>query len=126
MERHDIGTYSTASGDQLEIYMLQIPTYHSDNGHVIPASMVYCMEAREAANRLFWPDWLQFAHMINAIAKERVFDPMEDPAEGLGLVIMTGCECPECGCRVMDELVWVDDEAVFCHACKSEYVPGEH
>lgn len=32
--------------------------------------------------------------------------------------------CPNCGERVCDELVWLDDERVECQTCKTVYQPG--
>lgn len=31
--------------------------------------------------------------------------------------------CPKCGKRIMDDLVWIDDEAVKCTHCQTEYNP---
>lgn len=126
MDRYDIGTYSTARRDILELYVLQIPTYQPDGGELVPAAVVYCMEARHTDNRLFWQDWLAFAHMVNEIAGEVVLDIKVDEALEMGLVVGVGLECPDCGCRVMDELVWVDDDHVLCAACDTVYVPGEN
>lgn len=31
--------------------------------------------------------------------------------------------CPKCGNRIMDDLVWIDDETVKCTHCQTEYNP---
>jgi len=127
MEKHEIGEYSTASGDILNLYMLEFPTGRSDTGEVIPAAVVYNMEAQVAESFLFWPDWLQFAHAVNRIAGEVILDIHEDPAVCEGICVPVGQECPYCGCRVVDSLAWVDEieERVKCEACDTVYTPGE-
>ena len=32
--------------------------------------------------------------------------------------------CPSCGERLIDHLVWIDDETVRCTTCGSDYRPG--
>jgi hypothetical protein len=130
MEKHEIGQYSTASGDILDLYMLEFPTGRSDAGEVIPAAVVYNMEAVQAKPLLFWHDWLAFAHAVNRIAGDDILDIHdvgEDPAVKAGLVVDVGMECPGCGCRVVDALAWVDEsnERVWCEACQTIYTPGE-
>jgi len=125
MQTHEIGQYSTASGDILSLYMLEFPTGRSDAGEVIPAAVVYCMEAQVAKPLLFWKDWLAFAHAVNAIAGEVILDIHEDPAVCESICVPVGQECPDCGCRVMDSLVWIDDGQVQCEACDNIYTLGE-
>lgn len=127
MEKHEIGQYLMAGGDVLELYMLEIRTGLSDAGEVVPAAVVYCMEALLARPLLFWRDWLAFAHAVNAVAGQQVLDIHEDPAVCEGICVPVGQECPNCGCRVVDSLAWIDEaeERVQCEACDNIYTPGE-
>ncbi|MCB1280697.1 MAG: hypothetical protein KDB18_04175 [Salinibacterium sp.] len=31
--------------------------------------------------------------------------------------------CPNCGERIVDKLIWTDDDTVRCETCGTEYVP---
>jgi hypothetical protein len=33
--------------------------------------------------------------------------------------------CPKCGNRIMDDLVFIDDDLVLCTHCQTEYNPLE-
>lgn len=134
MEIHEVGTYSSPKAGQMHIYMVEHPGgIEGDLGRRAEAKVLYNMECSSSDNLIFWPDWLSFAHKVNAIAGEQVLDPMADMAEEQGLVVATGLECPDCGCRVVDalELVEVEsaaegEEWVFCHGCGEAYQIGKN
>lgn len=128
---HQIGMYSTAQGPKYGIYMVEHQGGNRDAAGEVPAAVTYCLDINERTEFLMWPDWLQFAHAVNAKAGEVFLDPLEDPAEELGLLVPTGWACPDCGCRVVDALliladtdhlpIELEEDDVLCDFCGETY-----
>ncbi len=51
--------------------------------------------------------------------------PIPDDDRGYDLVFIDEA-CPSCGNRIMDRLVWREDEQVVCTSCNSTYTPPQH
>ena len=128
---HEIGEYTTAKGEIFNIYMVEHQGGTIGGRGLECAAVTYNLDIDERTEYLFWPDWLEFAHAVNAKAGETFLNPLEDPAEELGLVVATGWECPDCGCRVVDALTILADvdhlppelpeDAVLCDYCGDIY-----